>query len=61
MAANNRGISLVHSLIEEYSLIYVQAYMTFIQANASSSVRSMLSELRLKQGLGEIDTVRAED
>ena len=39
IAANNRGIQLVHDLINDYSLIYVQAYMLFIQRNAESSVR----------------------
>lgn len=42
VAANNRGIALVQTLIEEYSLVYVQAYMKFIQDNAESSVRDML-------------------
>lgn len=35
VAANNRGIMLVKQLIEEYSLVYVQAYMRFIQQNAA--------------------------
>ena len=30
IAANTRGILLVHNLIEDYSLVYVQAYMLFI-------------------------------
>jgi len=30
VAANNRGIQLVQSLIQEYSLVYVQAYMHYI-------------------------------
>lgn len=34
IAANNRSIQLMHSLIQEYSLVYVQAYMRFIQRNA---------------------------
>ena len=34
IAANNRGINLVKALIEEYSLVYVQAQMNFIQENA---------------------------
>eukprot|EP00347_Sterkiella_histriomuscorum_P006120 403353992 len=61
IAANQRGINLVQSLIEEYSLIYVQAYMKFIQENAESSVRSMLKELSISQGLKEIDTIQAID
>ena len=42
IAANNRGIGLVHDLCHEYSLIYVQAQMRFIQDNAELSVRKML-------------------
>lgn len=30
IAANKRGIELLHRLIQEYSLIYVQAYMIHI-------------------------------
>jgi 5-oxoprolinase (ATP-hydrolysing) len=48
-------------LIEEYSLVYVQAYMKFIQENAEMSVREMLTELSLKRGLKEVDTVEAID
>ena len=33
VAANNKGISLVKELIEEYSLDVVQAYMKFIQVD----------------------------
>jgi len=51
VAANNRGIALVKALIEEYTLVYVQAYMKFIQDNAEASVRQMLRELSRKQGL----------
>jgi 5-oxoprolinase (ATP-hydrolysing) len=39
VAANNRGIGLVKSLISEYSLVYVQAFMNYIQENAELSVR----------------------
>lgn len=34
VAANTKGIQLVHDLIAEHSLEVVQAYMAFIQANA---------------------------
>jgi len=44
VAANNRGIALVKSLCEEYSLIYVQAQMRYIQDNAELSVKKMLVE-----------------
>ena len=35
--------------------------MRFIQKNAESSVRDMLRELSLKNGLKEVDTVSAQD
>lgn len=37
VAANNKGISLVKELIEEYSLEVVQAYMRFIQVIFSTN------------------------
>ena len=61
IAANNRGIQLLSNLIDEYSLVYVQAYMIFIQRNAESSVKQMLRELSLKQGLDSVATIHTED
>jgi len=61
IAANNKGIDLVKGLIEEYGLVYVQAYMKFIQQNAADSVREMLVTLSEREELKEIDTVYAED
>ena len=61
VAANNRGIDLVKDLFEEYSLIYVQAYMKFIQDNAENSVREMLKELSVKNQMDVIDSVFAVD
>lgn len=52
---------LVAALIEEYSLVYVQAYMKFIQENAEKSVKLMLKELSLSRGLKEVDTLEAID
>ncbi|CAN6661315.1 5-oxoprolinase [Trichomonascus vanleenenianus] len=42
IAANNKGINLLKSLIEEHSLEVVQLYMYGIQDNAESSVRELL-------------------
>ena len=61
IAANNRGIELVKELFEEYSLIYVQAYMKFIQDNAEHSVREMLKDLSIKNNMDIIDSVEAVD
>lgn len=61
VAANNRGIEIVKELFEEYSLVYVQAYMKFIQENAESSVREMLKELSKKNNMNEVDSVYSVD
>ncbi|KAM0941322.1 putative 5-oxoprolinase (ATP-hydrolyzing) [Dioscorea sansibarensis] len=42
VAANQRGITLIKELIEQYSLETVQSYMTFVQTNAEEAVREML-------------------
>lgn len=52
---------LVKSLIDEYSLPYVQAYMHFIQQNAELSVKHMLRELSLQQGMKEVESISAVD
>lgn len=61
VAANQRGISLMKSLIDEYSLLYVQAYMRFIMNNAEETVWNMLVRLSVWNNLKDIDTVVAED
>ena len=60
-AANQKGISLVQSLIDEYSLPIVQSYMRHIQSNAEAAVREMLISFSLQQGLDEVGTVHASD
>lgn len=49
VAANTRGIALVHDLIAEYGLAVVQAYMRHIQANAETAVREMLVDFAKQQ------------
>ncbi|CAL8463366.1 g2900 [Coccomyxa elongata] len=61
VAANNKGISLVGDLIEEYGLPTVIAYMHHIQANAEDAVRQMLVAFSEEQQLPEVGTVIAED
>lgn len=48
VAANHKGIHLINSLIDEYSLPVVQAYMKYIQQNAEVAVREMLTEIAHK-------------
>jgi len=45
VASNQKGIKLVHELIDEYGLDVVQAYMAHIQNNAEVAVREMLREI----------------
>ncbi|XP_015899374.3 5-oxoprolinase 1 [Ziziphus jujuba] len=45
VAANQRGISLIKELIEQYGLDTVQAYMTYVQSNAEGAVREMLKSV----------------
>ncbi|KAG1082556.1 hypothetical protein G6F42_022532 [Rhizopus arrhizus] len=45
IAANQKGINLVKSLIQEYSLEVVQAYMMHIRRNASEAVKSLLKQV----------------
>lgn len=61
VAANTRGIALVRSLIGEYTLPVVGAYMAHIQAAAEAAVRDMLRAFAATQGLGEGGVVAARD
>jgi 5-oxoprolinase (ATP-hydrolysing) len=45
IAANQKGINLVKSLIEEYTLEVVQAYMMHIRRNASNAVKNLLKQV----------------
>eukprot|EP00850_Spirogloea_muscicola_P012837 SM000084S23173 [mRNA] locus=s84:572357:584658:- [translate_table: standard] len=57
VAANQRGISLIAELIEEYGLDVVQAYMHHVQANAEEAVRGMLKDMaRRLKGLNSQDS-----
>lgn len=47
IAANNKGIQLIHALAAEYSLKVVQKYMKAIQDNAENAVRNMLKRVAL--------------
>lgn len=59
IAANNKGISLLHDIIEEFGLEVVQFYMYGIQANAELAVRELLKGVAKKYGDGHV--LRARD
>ncbi|KAL0432927.1 UNVERIFIED_CONTAM: 5-oxoprolinase [Sesamum latifolium] len=48
IAANQRGISLIKELIEQYGLETVQSYMKHVQVNAEGAVREMLKSVAAK-------------
>ncbi|KAG8200496.1 hypothetical protein JTE90_000574 [Oedothorax gibbosus] len=45
VAANKKGITLVHEIISQYGLEVVQSYMKYIQDNAELAVRDMLKQI----------------
>ncbi|KAJ9694678.1 hypothetical protein PVL29_010244 [Vitis rotundifolia] len=68
VAANQRGITLIKELIEQYGLDTVQAYMTYVQINAEGAVREMLKSVAArvtsqspKFGAGDSVTIEEED
>ncbi|CAK9147854.1 unnamed protein product [Ilex paraguariensis] len=68
VAANQRGISLIKELIEQYGLETVQAYMTYVQVNAEEAVKEMLKSVAArvhskspKFGGGDSVTIEEED
>ncbi|PWN92960.1 Hydantoinase B/oxoprolinase [Acaromyces ingoldii] len=54
VAANQKGINLIHGLVAEWGLETVQAYMGHIRANAELAVRNLLKEVASRQGTNEL-------
>ncbi|KAG9101612.1 hypothetical protein FRC06_002787 [Ceratobasidium sp. 370] len=50
IAANNKGIQLIHALIKEYTLPTVHEYMLHIRNNAEQCVRNLLRDFAKKHG-----------
>ncbi|VFQ46634.1 hydantoinase b/oxoprolinase [Desulfoluna butyratoxydans] len=61
VAANQKGIALVLEMVDHDGLYVIQAYMAHVQNAAEEAVRQRLKELSLKNGMAEVDTVRAMD
>lgn len=61
VAANQRGISLIKELIEQYGLNTVQAYMKYVQINAEGAVREMLKSVAAKFSYNEGGYVTIEE
>ncbi|KAJ7705440.1 Hydantoinase B/oxoprolinase [Mycena rosella] len=50
IAANHKGIQLIHAIVEDYGLATVQEYMYHIRANAEMSVRNLLRDVVERTG-----------
>eukprot|EP01064_Diplonema_japonicum_P036003 TRINITY_DN7960_c0_g3_i1.p1 TRINITY_DN7960_c0_g3~~TRINITY_DN7960_c0_g3_i1.p1 ORF type:complete len:1253 (+),score=311.12 TRINITY_DN7960_c0_g3_i1:32-3760(+) len=50
VAANQKGIKLMHELIEQYGLEVVQGYMQYVQDNAATAVKQMLRKIAEREG-----------
>ncbi|RHY35142.1 hypothetical protein DYB32_000378 [Aphanomyces invadans] len=61
VAANQRGVLLMHDLIAEYSLKGDGPAVCVLQDSAEKAVRNMLHSFSLAQNLPEVGSVTAED
>lgn len=52
IAANNKGAKELHSMVKQFGLSTVQAYMQHVQDNAEQSVRRVIQQLCEQQGSG---------
>lgn len=57
IAANHKGIQLLHTLINEYTLPVVQQYMYHIRANAEFCVRQLLRDVAKRAGTNVLEAV----
>ncbi|KAJ2912070.1 hypothetical protein MD484_g8350, partial [Candolleomyces efflorescens] len=57
IAANHKGIQLIHAIVDDYGLETVQEYMYHIRANAEMSVRSLLKDVAKRAGTNILSAV----
>ncbi|KAF7377600.1 Hydantoinase-B domain-containing protein [Mycena sanguinolenta] len=57
IAANHKGVQLIHAIIEDYGLATVQEYMYHIRANAEMSVRNLLRDVVKRIGSTTLEAV----
>ncbi|KAJ7233856.1 Hydantoinase B/oxoprolinase [Mycena haematopus] len=57
IAANHKGIQLIHAIVEDYGLATVQEYMYHIRANAEMSVRNLLRDVVKRTGKTTLEAV----
>ncbi|KAI0030909.1 Hydantoinase B/oxoprolinase [Vararia minispora EC-137] len=54
IAANHKGVQLIHQIVEDYGLATVQEYMYHIRANAEAAVRRLLRDTAARLGTPEL-------
>ncbi|KAH8823363.1 Hydantoinase B/oxoprolinase [Flagelloscypha sp. PMI_526] len=57
VAANHKGIQLIHAIVSDYGLETVQEYMYHIRNNAEQSVRSLLRDVVKRLGTNVLSAV----
>ncbi|CCM01774.1 uncharacterized protein FIBRA_03841 [Fibroporia radiculosa] len=57
IAANHKGIQLIHAIVDDYGLETVQEYMYHIRANAEASVRSLLKDVVKRAGSNVLEAI----
>ncbi|KAJ7868846.1 Hydantoinase B/oxoprolinase [Mycena leptocephala] len=57
IAANHKGIQLIHAIVEDYGLATVQEYMYHIRANAEMSVRNLLRDVVQRTGKTTLEAI----
>lgn len=61
IAANQKGINLIHSLVAEWGLDMVQRYMEYIRTNAEMAVRSLLKDVAKRMGTNRLHALEHMD
>ncbi|KAI9511991.1 cytoplasmic protein [Russula earlei] len=57
IAANHKGIQLIHQLVDDYGLKIVQQYMYHIRNNAERAVRNLLHDVAKKLGTNTLSAI----
>ncbi|KAJ4476254.1 cytoplasmic protein [Lentinula lateritia] len=57
IAANHKGIQLIHAIVDDYGLEIVQEYMHHIRSNAELSVRNLLRDVAQRAGTNELSAI----
>ncbi|KAI3605073.1 cytoplasm protein [Moniliophthora roreri] len=57
IAANHKGIQLIHAIVDDYGLETVQKYMYHIRSNAEMCVRNLLKDVSRRAGTNTLSAI----